>query len=106
MQLLFGFILEFYHGIAESNPTLYASMVEQYGENIDNDYYTGLNGQQLRMSMGFMVNRQNPHKMAWLRYVLCPLFDYYSTNYPDLEYYTTGSVNVTTGGWRDPANNY
>ena len=53
-----------------------------------------------------MVNRQNPKKMAWLRYVLCPLFDYYSTNYPDLEYYTTGSVNVTTGGWRDPANNY
>ena len=99
-------LLELYHGIAESNPTLYASMVEQYGENIDNDYYTGLNGQQLRMSMGFMVNRQNPHKMAWLRYVLCPLFDYYSTNYPDLEYYTTGSVNVTTGGWRDPANNY
>ena len=85
-------LLELYHGIAETNPTLYASM--------------GLNGQQLRMSMGFMVNRQNPHKMAWLRYVLCPLFDYYSTNYPDLEYYTTGSVNVTTGGWRDPANNY
>lgn len=53
-------LLELYHGIAESNPTLYASMVEQYGENIDNDYYTGLNGQQLRMSMGFMVNRQNP----------------------------------------------
>ena len=99
-------LLELYHGIAETNPTLYASMVEQYGVNIDNDYYTGLNGQQLRMSMGFMVNRQNPHKMAWLRYVLCPLFDYYSTNYPDLEYYTTGSVNVTTGGWRDPANNY
>ena len=99
-------VLEFYHGIEDTNPSLYKTMVEQFGENIDNDYYTGLNGQQLRMSMGFMVNRQNPHKMAWLRYVLCPLFDYYSTNYPDLEYYTTGSVNVTTRGRRDPANNY
>ena len=99
-------LLELYHSIADTNPTLYAEMVKQYGENIDNDYYTGLNGQQLRMSMGFMVNRQNPHKMAWLRYVLCPLYEYYKTNYPDLEYYTTGSVNVTTGGWRDPANNY
>jgi len=43
--------------------------------------------------------------MAWNRYVLSPLYEYYKTNYPDLETY--GTYNGTLGtGWRDPANIY
>ena len=96
-------LLEFYHDIETLNPTLYAEMVEQFGENIDNETYTTKTGTTDKMSTGFFVRSNNPYKMAWLRYVLGPLFEYYKTNYPDLETY--GSYNSGTGtGWRDPAN--
>ena len=98
-------LLELYHGIEELNPSLYAEMVEQFGENIDNKTYTTKTGGTADMSTGFFVRSNNPYKMAWLRYVLGPLYEYYKTNYPDLETY--GTYNSGTGtGWRDPANAY
>lgn len=98
-------MLELYHGIEALNPTLYAEMVEQFGENIDNETYTTKTGGTAEMTTGFFVRSNNPYKMAWLRYVIGPLYEYYKTNYPDLETY--GSYNSGTGtGWRDPANAY
>lgn len=96
-------VLELYHGIEELNPTLYAEMVKEFGENIDNETYTTKTGGKADMSTGFFVRSNNPYKMAWLRFVLGPLYEYYKTNYPDLETY--GTYNAGTGtGWRDPAN--
>lgn len=98
-------MLELYHGIEELNPTLYAELVEQFGENIDNETYTTKTGDTAEMTTGFFVRSNNPYKMAWLRYVIGPLYEYYKTNYPDLETY--GTYNSGTGtGWRDPANAY
>lgn len=98
-------MLELYHQIGELNPTLYAEMVEQFGENIDNETYTTKTGTTAEMTTGFFVRSNNPYKMAWLRYVIGPLYEYYKTNYPDLETY--GTYNSGTGtGWRDPANAY
>lgn len=99
-------VLEFYHGIGDTNPSLYKTMIEQFGENIDNETYTTATGGKDRLTMGFMVRSNNPQKLAWVRYVLCPTFDYYKEHYPDAEVYTDKSVNVTTKGWRDPAYNY
>lgn len=99
-------VLEFYHGIEDTNPSLYKTMVEQFGENIDNEHYTTTTGGQADLTMGFMVRSNNPQKLAWVRYVLCPTFDYYKENFPDAEVYTDKSVSVTTKGWRDPAYNY
>lgn len=99
-------LLDFYHGIADTNPALYKKMVEQFGEQIDKEYYTTTSGTQAALSTGFMVRSNNPQKLAWVRYVLCPMFDYYSTHYPDAEVYTDKSVNTTTLGWRNPDYNY
>ena len=98
-------LLELYHGIEELNPSLYAEMVEQFGENIDNKTYINKNGVVTEIRTGFFHSSSNPYKMAWNRYVLSPLYEYYKTNYPDLETY--GTYNGTLGtGWRDPANIY
>lgn len=98
-------LLDLYHGIEELNPTLYAEMVKEFGENIDNETYTTKTGGTDKMTTGFFVRSNNPYKMAWLRYILGPLYEYYKTNYPDLETY--GTYNSGTGtGWRDPANAY
>ena len=98
-------LLELYHGIEELNPSLYAEMVEQFGENIDNKTYVNKNGIVTEIRTGFFHNSNNPYKMAWNRYVLSPLYEYYKTNYPDLETY--GTYNSGTGtGWRDPVNIY
>lgn len=99
-------LLEFYHGIGDTNPSLYAKLVEQYGENIDKKQKNASTGELEDLRMGFMHSNSNPYKLAWVRYVLCPMFDYYSTNYPDAEVYTDKSVNVTTKGWRNPDYNY
>lgn len=99
-------LLEFYHAIGETNPALYRTMIQQYGENIDKEQYTTTSGTLADMTMGFMVRSNNPQKLAWVRYVLCPMFDYYSTHYPDAEVYTDKSVNATTKGWRNPDYNY
>lgn len=99
-------LLEFYHGIGDTNPALYKTMIQQYGENIDKEEYTTSSGTPAAMTMGFMVRSNNPQKLAWVRYVLCPMFDYYSTHYPDAEVYTDKAVNVTTKGWRNPDYNY
>ena len=100
-------LLELYHAIKDSNPTLYAEMVACFGKNIDKGTYTSQTGEELPMTFAtFMLRGKHPYKMAWLRYVLCPLYDYYSTNFPDLERYTTGTVSVSAGGWRDPSRNY
>lgn len=98
-------LLELYHGIEGLNPSLYAEMVEQFGENIDNKTYINKNGVVTEIRTGFFHSSSNPYKMAWNRYVLSPLYEYYKTNYPDLETY--GTYNGTLGtGWRDPANIY
>ena len=80
-------------------------MVEQFGENIDKKTNVNINGIVTEIRTGFFHNSNNPYKMAWNRYVLSPLYEYYKTNYPDLETY--GTYNSGTGtGWRDPVNIY
>ena len=98
-------MLELYHGIEQYDPKLYTTMIEQFGENIDNETYIGLDGAKKPLSFNFFLNKQNPQKLAWLRYVLCPLFDYYKENYPDAEVYTTTSPQAGMG-WQNPDYNY
>jgi len=85
-------MLEYYHGIAEKNPSLYLDLVEKYGFNIDKE---GL--QRNFMSM--------QEQSVWATYVLIPLHAYYQEYYkthPDEAENFGNTGDLTTLTWGDP----
>lgn len=85
-------MLEYYHEVAQKNPSLYADLVEKYGYNIDKE----------GLPRNFMSLQE---QSVWATYVLIPLHAYYQEYYkshPDEAENFGNTGDLTTLTWGDP----